>query len=472
MQNLRIIGSWELDLSTSELYWSDETKLIHGVELSYRPVLDSAIDFYRDDYREKISMAVSHLIELGENFDMDCCLITSEKDPIWVRSTGIIIQKDHDGSALKIGGTFENISHHYNKVSKLEKYWGILNDSNMLSISNKSGVINFVNDSFCKLTGFDRSEVVGKTHRIFNSGYHSKEFFEELWKTIQSGEKWEGEILNKNKCGKLQWIKTIIFPVVDYKGEITEFISIRNDITDQKDLQKKRVEKERLKVIGEVGGQILHEIMSPLTLINSYTGQLVKVLDGHNDEKGKELVFKLQRSSDRVVEIFQDMRSLLKDKDDYGYVDVSKIVRKSYFFTHINMQKNNIDFILDIQTKDDMVWGCSGQLGQVFTNLINNSIQAISGLDDKWIKVIILAKNNRVIIKFIDSGNGIPSENENKIFESLFTTKESTGGTGLGLAISKRLIERMGGEIKIDNDNPNTCFILDFPIKEPHKQVG
>lgn len=472
MSNLRIIGSWELDLKTSDLYWSDETKMIHGVELDYKPELDSAILFYREDFRDKVSLAVTHLIELGENFDLDCCLITKDGGTIWVRSTGIIVHKDDNGDPLKIGGTFENISQHYNKVTKLEKYWGILNESNMLSISNKSGVISFVNDSFCKLTGFDRSEVIGKTHRIFTSGYHSKEFFDDLWTTIKSGKKWEGEILNKNKDGKLQWIKTIIYPVKDYRGEIIEFISIRHDITDQKELQKKRVDRERLKVIGEVGGQILHEIMSPLSVVNTYSQKLLRILEESNNQEGLELASKIKASSDRVVETFQDMRSLIKNKDDYQYVDITKVIRKSYFFTHIQMQKNEIDFILDIQVKDLKVWGNSGQLGQVFTNLMNNSIQAISSYDDKWIKVTVKKDGENIRVEFIDSGNGIPRETADKVFDSLFTTKGDNGGTGLGLAISKRLIERMGGEVSIDDANPNTCFVLNFPVKSEDLKAG
>jgi PAS domain S-box-containing protein len=470
--NLRIIGSWELDLQTSELYWSDETKIIHGVELSFKPELETAIQFYREDYRDKIQLAVTHLIELGENFDLDCCLITKDEDEIWVRSTGLIIQKDVEGNPIKIGGTFENVSQYYNKVTRLEKYWGILNESNMLTISTKGGVIKFVNDNFCKLTGYDRSEVVGKTHRIFNSGYHSKEFFRNLWVHISEGHKWEGEILNKNKDGKLQWIRTIIFPIKNPKGEVDEFISIRYDITDQKELQKKRVEKERLRAVGEIGGQILHEIMTPLSLVKYYSHQLEVLLNNSEHPEGIEITKKLNESSKRVIEIFDDMRSLLKDKDDYEYVDIVKVIRKSYFYTHIQMQKNEVDFVFDIQNNDEKIWGNPGQLTQVFTNLLNNSVQAIKGLDDRWIKASVSVVSDKIIVNIIDSGSGIKPEMQEKVFESLFTTKEKSGGTGLGLAISKRLIERMSGTITIDDTKENTCFRLEFPIKQSVLKVG
>lgn len=474
MQNphLKIIGSWELDLSSGELYWSDETKLIHGVELSYTPTLDSALEFYREDYRDKVKLIVDHLIELGDNYDNDCCLVRKDGEQIWVRITGLIIQKDHHGNPTKIGGTVQDITHYYSKVTKLEKYWGILNDSNMLSVSNKMGVIKFVNESFCKLTGYERGEVIGKTHRIFNSGYHSKEFFKELWDTINRGEKWEGEILNKNKDGRLQWIETIIFPVLDHKGELSEFISIRYDITEKKENQKKAVDAERLKVVGEVGTQILHELMTPLSLIHYHNEHLIKNLEEKGNQEGLAYAQKVKESARRVIEIFDDMRSLIKDRDDYEYVELAKIIKKSYFYTHIQMQKNEIDFVFDTQNSDQLVWGSSGQLGQVFTNLLNNSIQAIKDLEDKWIKVSIKNTDGYLVVQVMDSGDGIPSDMQEKIFESLFTTKGDSGGTGLGLAISRRLIERMGGQIDIDEACPNTCFTLKFPIKEESKKAS
>ena len=469
--NLRIVGSWELDLNTSELYWSDETKIIHGVPLTFRPNLEDAINFYKDDHKEKIQMAVNHLIELGENFDVDNCMLLPDGEEIWVRSTGLVVQRNGD-EVVKIGGTFENVTDYYNKVNKLEKYWGILNESNMLTVSNKSGVIKFVNDSFCNHTGYDRSEVVGKTHRIFNSGYHSQEFFQEMWNTINSGEKWEGEILNKNKDGRLQWIKTVIFPIKDHKGELTELISIRSDITGEKELQKKKIEQERLRVVGEVGGQILHELMSPLTLIKSYTDSLNSLLEKEGNIEASQMTGKLQEASNRVIDIFKDMRSLLKDKDDYNYVNLARVIKRSYFFTHLQMQKQEISFNLDIDQNAGDIWGSQGQLTQVFTNLINNSIHAVESLDNKWIRVSVVEKDGIVTASVMDSGKGIDPATSEKVFESLFTTKMESGGTGLGLAISKRLIERMKGKIYIDDAKENTCFCLEFPVVNSDLKAG
>lgn len=92
----------------------------------------------------------------------------------------------------------------------------------------------YANDLFCKYSKYTRSELVGKNHRIINSGYHSKDFFAELWKTILSGKIWRGEIKNKAKDGSYYWVDTVISPAYNSAGEIEQFLSIRNPITEKK----------------------------------------------------------------------------------------------------------------------------------------------------------------------------------------------------------------------------------------------
>ena len=99
-----------------------------------------------------------------------------------------------------------------------------------------------------------------------------------MWNTILSGKQWEGEVLNKGKDGTLLWVHTNIIPIKDELGKIVEFISFREDITEHKLAEKKMMEQQKIKAVAEFGGQILHEIMSPVTVLQSHSKNLSKAI--------------------------------------------------------------------------------------------------------------------------------------------------------------------------------------------------
>lgn len=131
-------------------------------------------------------------------------------------------------------GTFRDLTDETHLNAEVKAYKDGINTTPIMARTNLAGEILYVNDMFCKISGYTREELIGKNHRIVNSGYHDKKFFEEMWKTIKSGNVWRGEIKNKTKSGEPYWVDTIISPIKDYTGKITEFFAFRYDITKQK----------------------------------------------------------------------------------------------------------------------------------------------------------------------------------------------------------------------------------------------
>ncbi len=129
----------------------------------------------------------------------------------------------------------------YNKAKQLNTYLKqieeALHQSSIVSITNSRGIITYVNEKFCEISRYDKSEIIGKTHRLFNSNYHSKTFFSQLWDTIQSGKQWQGNLRNCTKNGDVFWLNTIIIPFLDKNGLPYQYISIQNDITKTKEIE-------------------------------------------------------------------------------------------------------------------------------------------------------------------------------------------------------------------------------------------
>jgi PAS domain S-box-containing protein len=146
----------------------------------------------------------------------------------------------------------------------LQEITDALDQSSLVSIADSQGRIIKVNEIFCKTSKFAAEELIGQPHSIINSGYHSKEFWRDVWKKISSGKIWNGEVCNKAKDGSIYWVDSVIYPIRNMEGNIDKYLSIRHDITARKLLEEK--EKEKNKKIQEINLELEKIIQAEKTV--------------------------------------------------------------------------------------------------------------------------------------------------------------------------------------------------------------
>ena len=375
--------------------------------------------------------------------------------------------------------------------SEIIDYKHALDATCIVSITDSDGRILDANDNFCSISKYNRDELVGKDHRLINSGHHSQEFMSEMWRTIQSGRVWHGEFKNKAKDGSFYWVNSAIVPFLDDTGKPFKYISIRNNVTKLKaieeeilkineDLDRKIRERtgeltaalEKEKELNELKSRFLsmasHEFRTPLTAILSSISLLERYQATDIDSKSEKHFSKIKSGVRLLTSILEDFLSL--DKLEQGRVEPNH--------TDFNLQKFIGEILEDI---DDMtrrknqtlsiryegkseIFQDKRILQKVLLNLISNASKYSD--EDKTIHLHVLAPGRDIQISVRDEGIGIPAEAQKFIFTKYFRANNviNIQGTGLGLIIVQRYIELLQGKIYFSSkENEGTIFTIEFP---------
>jgi PAS domain S-box-containing protein len=337
-----------------------------------------------------------------------------------------------------------------------------------------SGKIIEANDNFCDISGYSREELLGQNHRILKSGAHSPMFFKQMWSDISSGKIWVGETENTTKSGQSYWVHGVITPLFDENNNINRYLAIRFDITERKKSEQKLIQASKMATLGEMGGNIAHEVNNPLTVILGKTEQLLRYnAQGKMDhDVTKAYLEKIRDTGLKISNIIQGLRSFSRnaENDPMESSSITTAIQETIDLCTERFKQKSIKFSADINA--DAKLECRpSQIAQIIMNLLGNSIDAIESLPEKWVKLSLEANDNEVIISVMDSGPGIPSAIVEKLMNPFFTTKPTGEGTGLGLSISRGIAEAHHGVLSYDASSANTKFVLRLPLKQPIKKV-
>ena len=334
--------------------------------------------------------------------------------------------------------------------------------SNALAIVGVDGVVQWVNDAFCQLSGYSVIEAVGRNNsELLKSGVQDDAFYQEMWQTILSGKAWRGELVNRRKDGTLFQEGMTITPVFDAQGVITHFIAVHIDLTERIKREHDAHAANRAK--SEFLANMSHEIRTPM---NGVIGMVDILQQTRLEPVQSRMLATIQQSSMVLLHILNDIL-------DFSKIEAGKLTIE-HMPTHLRELLESVVQLMVTACNAKSIalslfvspvlphWIMSDptRLRQVLLNLLGNAVKFTRSTHGKPAKVMLLVEpctlaqgQAGVQFRVVDSGIGISPEVLVKLFQPFMQADESTarkfGGTGLGLSISQRLVELLGGTIAV-----------------------
>src|SRR5262245_39297893 len=364
-------------------------------------------------------------------------------------------------------------------LKELDDIKRALDQSTIVAITDQRGMINYVNDEFCRISKYSRDELLGQDHRIINSGYHPKEFIRDLWTTIASGQVWKGELRNRAKDGSIYWVDTTIVPFLNADGKPYQYVAIRHDITQLKlaeeEILRQAAELQRaaqLSFIGELAAGLAHEVKNPLAGIQGAVDILIRRRDANDPEHEA-----LEGVRHQVERIDSTVRALL-DRARPRSLKPNRTSLTGLTQRAVNLARaqltgrgltNRVEIEFDPPLDDIVLSADAASLEDAVLNLIINAIEALE--DEGQVAVRIRRfedvtaeeSTDEAVIEVSDNGRGISEEDLERIFNPFFTTTQ--GGTGLGLPAVRRIARLHGGRVVVKSEpGRGSTFSIHLPI--------
>jgi PAS domain S-box-containing protein len=325
-------------------------------------------------------------------------------------------------------------------------------------ITDEHGNIQYCNPAFERITGYTRSEVIGKSPKILQSGRQSVEFYDRLWRTILSGQMWSGKFTNRRKDGTYYHEEATISPIRDAQKRIVGYVAVKRDATERLQLESQLRQAQKLESIGRLAGGVAHDFNNLLTVINGFAGFLLKDLPPNDPLRSHAL--QISKAGDRAASLTRQLLAFSRHSITQPRpLDLNSIVRETESMLR-RLIGEDVELITLLNPFLGQVMADPDQIHQVVMNLAVNARDAMPNggkliietsnvyLDELYVAGHPEAKCGAcVLLTVSDSGHGMDEATRCSIFEPFFTTKEPGKGTGLGLSTVYGIVRQSQGWI-------------------------
>ena len=312
------------------------------------------------------------------------------------------------------------ISERKRREQQLERFRrAVESTAHAVFITDHSGRIEYVNQAFVDVTGYEPQDAIGRTPRILKSGEMDAEYYEELWTTILSGDTWTEEIVNRRKCGERYHASQTISPIIT-DGEVSAFVAVQADISDRKQREETlRTQNERLDQFSSV---VSHDLRNPLNVAEGR-------LELAREECDSDHLEAVSRAHDRMGSLIEDLLTLAREGEtvtDVEPVDLATMATDCW----ATIETADATLITEAE---GTIYATESRLKQLFENFYRNAIE--HGSAD--VTVTVAELDDGFVVE--DDGAGIPEDDRDDVLEAGYSTARD--GTGFGLNIVTQVVD-------------------------------
>ncbi|MBF0588131.1 MAG: PAS domain S-box protein [Magnetococcales bacterium] len=454
-------------------------------------LLSFAVDQLRDPetFRNKVE-------KLYHSGDKSLDIIEFRDGRIFERFSAPLL---HKGKITGRVWTFLDITDRIQTEDMLKKLGAAVQQaSDMISISNRHGHIQYVNPAFETISGYSANDVIGQAFlELFDdikptqANHHQVD--ENIEETLTRGLTWHGRIIRRARSGHEYETDTHLSPVRDEQGRICRTIEVSRDVTRETELENQLRQAHKLEAIGTLAGGIAHDFNNILAIIMGHADMTIHELkelmeqeppqeDILNPQDMLKMIQVIHETSKRGAELVRQLLTFSRHSDEQsGMLFPGPHIQEAIHLMG-SVLPREINIVADIDNKAGPVFSTPNTLHQLLMNLVNNSAHAMaasggelhvrlhqidltSDIDPP--PLIQPGAHPYVLLEVSDSGHGISEADQVRLFDPFFTTKPVNQGTGLGLSIVHGIVEKLGGQIDVKSlPNQGSCFSLWLPISE------
>lgn len=489
----RNVGFWDWNVRDNVLTWDQTQYELFGVDPTHFSSCYEAWEAtVTPESKEKAAYQVQLALEGKQSYNTEFDIITEHGERRTIRGTAICI-RDEEGKAARMIGLNWDVTHRRHlerQILEQARLTSKITDviPTFLSIRDlETDHLTYYNRRLPEILEYSQEEflnipVVRLIEMIHEDDREKFAEFTRRTPKMTDDEVLEIEVRAKTATGRTVWLhlRSKIFER-DAQGNPLSVITAGTEFTEKKLLEieaevgrAKAFHSAKLAALGEMAGGIAHEINNPLTIIVAKVEQVRKKLAQLGITEGQIIddIDRINSVCQRIAKIIRSMRTLARTEDGEApqAISIQTLLDEVLILCHQRLSKMNIHLevapVPAISVELRQI-----QVSQILLNLLNNSIDAIQDLDDRWIRIDFEQNDQDFKICVTDSGHGIPKETARRMTEPFFTTKEVGKGTGLGLSISLAIAERHQGSLVYDQESPHTRFVLTLPLRQPRKET-